>query len=247
MKAALAVAILVAATAVAGAPTLLSSLDASDSHDLLECEDLVEGQDVKVEVEDEAQGLEREMEIEAEADTRVRIEVEVEIEDETADDDEDLSDDANDNIEDDLDDDENESSDDDDDHDADDGDERKARVEICGFVHFVDEDGDGVLTTSDTIVDATLVEFDGLEHRVEGGEHVFLATSSGGNTTVEARVPEPFPAADVSLIRWTVEANPTCAQDATHYAVKLRQRGEGDVRTFLIASCGSVLQASGQV
>ncbi len=103
-----------------------------------------------------------------------------------------------------------------------------------------------MLTTNDTVVNATLVEFDGFEHRVEGGEHVFVATSSGGNMTVEARVPEPFPAADVPLIRWSVEANPTCEPDATHYAVKLRQRGTDDVRTFLVAACGSVLQASGE-
>jgi hypothetical protein len=239
MKPVLLAALLAAAVVTSGALALTPSSNGF----VFACEEEADGNRIEVKLTEVQGDRERELEIEVEANARFRIEVEVEEEqahlapssddgdhDEDHDDAEDVDD-----------------ADEADAHPADhDEREREARVEVCGFVQFVDENGNGVLDGSDTVVPTDGVTFGPIEHRVEDGVHEFVATTLDGTLTVTAQVPATFPAEGEPLVRWTVEATPTCEEDATHFAVKLEQRGAEGIDGFLVAACGTTLSAAGE-
>jgi len=124
-------------------------------------------------------------------------------------------------------------------------DRREARIELCGILEFVDEDGDGRFGPNDTVVSAALVSFDALVHSVDGSFHVFEAIGLDGTLTVTIRVPATFPGPDEPLIQWSVMADPTCEPDATHFAVKLEREEPTQAEEFLVAECGTTLTAAG--
>lgn len=123
---------------------------------------------------------------------------------------------------------------------------REARVELCGFLQFSDEGGDGTFGPDDTVISTALVRFDTLGHLVDAGFHVFEAVSVDGNLTVTIRVPATFPAEDELLLRWSLEASPTCEAGASHFAVKLEQRAMTKEDRFFVAACGTTLTAAGE-
>jgi hypothetical protein len=123
---------------------------------------------------------------------------------------------------------------------------RESRIDLCGFLQFVDGDGDGAFGPSDTVVSAALVAFASLEHTVDGPDHVFVATAADGSLTVTIRIPAAFPEAEVPLIEWAVDANLTCEVGATHYAVRLERGTPIQAEEFLVATCGEVLNGTGE-
>lgn len=122
---------------------------------------------------------------------------------------------------------------------------REARVDFCGVVHFIDEDGDGSLSAADTIVRSDLVAFGAIDHRLTDDMHSFEATSDEGNMTVAIRIPSSLPVAEVSLIGWTIVADPLCDAEATRFAVKVEREEPDDRDEFFASACGTKLSISG--
>jgi hypothetical protein len=124
--------------------------------------------------------------------------------------------------------------------------DRRARVEFCGVLQFVDEDGGGTLSPGDRVVRSDFVAFGAIDHEVLDGVHQFSTASAAGGVAVGLRVPVTT-SAEAPLIAWTLVANPSCEGDATHFAVKVEQDRPGSRDRFLTAACGTELSVADQV
>jgi len=222
-------AILIASMAALSGGLAMSSLS-DDVADDFECEDLVEGDRIEMEMKDQGADSRQEFRVRVEADTRFQVEVEFRQEGTV----------SADPIVEPL----HGGGDEDDEEDPPAAVDRRARLRICGFVQFAD-DGDGMLGSNDTIVRSDLVRFGLIERTETADAWVFTSVAEDGSLSVTARVPRA-PDDSGALIAWTVEARHACGPDASHYAILIDQSDPTDEERFVAAECGADLMATGE-